>query len=224
MQIHAKQKSVPFSKAWETNLFRAGSERPKIGKTAFSPLSLLLAPEDSFHPLFPPSLDEARRQGANYQTEAERGNEHTKLSTEPAGQTPGWWLGGTKAAPFPQDCPVPSVVPSPGSSSGSLAGRHSAASSNLPIACWGLHLSTKQSQKEAAPGVQSPPRQIQKNLHLHFLSRHSYMAGKSSVSPPHALGNTLLPQSPPRPVFIHLGFLFPNTRQNFQVSTSIFSH
>lgn len=115
MQIHAKQKSVPFSKAWETNLFRAGSERPKIGKTAFSPLSLLLAPEDSFHPLFPPSLDEARRQGANYQTKAERGNEHTKLSTEPAGQTPGWWLGGTKAAPFPQDCPVPSVVPSPGS-------------------------------------------------------------------------------------------------------------
>lgn len=74
MQIHAKQKSLPFSKAWEMNLFRDGSERPKIGKTAFSPLSLFLAPEDSFYPLFPPSLDEARKQGANYQTKS---NEET---------------------------------------------------------------------------------------------------------------------------------------------------
>lgn len=48
MQIHAKQKLVPFSKSWETQLLSDSSELLKIGKTAFDPLRSSLGTQGLF--------------------------------------------------------------------------------------------------------------------------------------------------------------------------------
>lgn len=152
MQIHAKQKLVPFSKAWEMNLFRDGSELLKIGKTAFSPLSLFLATQDSFYPHFPLSLDEASDRGANYQTVSDGGNEHTScLPRTQQGRPSG---GGRAGGSVPQGCPVPPVGTHPWfPAAGPWQASTALPAGICPPACLDLHLSAKQSQTGGSTGA-----------------------------------------------------------------------
>lgn len=86
MQIHAKQKLVPFSKAWEMQLFSDSSELLKIGKTAFYALRSLLGTRGLFYSRCPKNPDRANSQSANYQlkqtpAKSEQGSKQVQLQS-----------------------------------------------------------------------------------------------------------------------------------------------